>query len=86
MLRASWKKFWKLHGQEKRLRRQIKVTQRKVARADREVRRSGVLTPVAITAQRRARLELELEAGVHRLSWSYFFLCSTIIDSSAILG
>ena len=37
MLRAPWKKFWKLRGQEKRLRRQFKTAQRNVARADREV-------------------------------------------------
>jgi hypothetical protein len=72
MLRAPGKKFWKLSGQEKRLRRQIKTAQRNVARTDREVRRTGVLTPVAITAQRRARLELELEAGVQHVSWKDF--------------
>lgn len=68
MVSPEWKKYWKLLGQEKRLRRQVKTAQRTMEKADREAKRIGFITPTSTrTFQRLLNLSEKHVAEMRQL-------------------
>ena len=68
MASPEWKKYWKVLGREKRLRRQVKTTQRTMKNADRETKRIGFITATSTkTFQRLLNLREKRVAVMRQL-------------------